>query len=120
MRVLQLGGKKGSILPNRVVKQIQVDRQIGLSVHAFDRSKTINLGYSDYADKYQMLSNLFSYLKHQRSISDFDRIDLNNLERVVVNPITRSSRKSETRNPKSEMVRQAHHPEPSRRAIAKF
>ncbi|MBE9544908.1 MAG: FtsQ-type POTRA domain-containing protein [Proteobacteria bacterium] len=101
MQVLQLGGKKGSILPNRVVKQIQVDRQIGLSVHAFDRSKTINLGYSDYADKYQMLSNLFSYLKHHRSISDFDRIDLNNLQRVVVSPI---SRKSETRNPKSETI----------------
>ena len=87
MQVLQLGGKKESILPNRVVNQIQVDRQTGLSVSAFDRSKTINLGYSDYARKYQMLSNLFSYLKHHRSISDFDRIDLNNLQRVVVNPI---------------------------------
>ncbi len=87
MRVLELGGKKGSILPNRVVKQIHVDRQIGLTVHAFDRGKTINLGYSDYAGKYRLLSNLFSYLKHHRSITDFDRIDLNNLQRVVVNPI---------------------------------
>jgi len=87
MRVLQLGGKNGSILPNRVVKQIRVDRQIGLTVHAFDRGTPINLGYSDYASKYRMLSNLFSYLKLHRSISDFDRIDLNNLQRVVVNPI---------------------------------
>ena len=94
MQVLQLGGKKESILPNRVVNQIQVDRQTGLSVSAFDRSKTINLGYSDYAAKYQMLSKLFAYVKHHRSISDFDRIDLNNLQRVVVNPITRASRKS--------------------------
>ena len=87
MRVLQLGGKTGSILPNRVVKKIRVDRQIGLTVHAFDRGTPINLGYSDYAGKYRMLSNLFSYLKRHRSISDFDRIDLNNLQRVVVNPI---------------------------------
>ena len=87
MRVLQLGGKKGSVLPNQVVKQIHVDRQIGLTVHAFDRGKTINLGYSDYAGKYRMLSNFFSYLKHHRSILDFERIDLNNLQRVVVNPI---------------------------------
>lgn len=94
MRVLQLGGKKGSILPNRIVKLIQVDRQIGLSLHAFDRSKIINLGYSDYAGKYQLLSQLLAYVKHHRSISDFDRIDLNNLQRVVVNPITRESRKS--------------------------
>jgi cell division protein FtsQ len=87
MRVLQLGEKNGSILPNRVVKQIRVDRQIGLTVHAFDRGTPINLGYSDYAGKYRMLANLFSYLKQHRSISDFDRIDLNNLQRVVVNPI---------------------------------
>jgi hypothetical protein len=87
MRVLQLGGKKGSVLPNQVVKQIHVDRQIGLTVHAFDRGKTINLGYSDYAGKYRLLSNFFLYLKHHRSILDFERIDLNNLQRVVVNPI---------------------------------
>ena len=87
MQVLQLGGKKGSVLPNRFVKQIHVDRQIGLTVHAFDRGKTINLGYSDYAGKYRMLSDFFSYLKHHRSISGFERIDLNNLQRVVVNPI---------------------------------
>jgi len=92
MRVLQLGEKNGSILPNRIVKQIRVDRQIGLTVHAFERGTPINLGYSDYADKYRMLSNLFSYLKQHRSISDFDRIDLNNLQRVVVNPIRIESR----------------------------
>ena len=86
MRIFQLGEKKGSILPNRVVRQIHVDRQMGLTVHAFDRGQTINLGYNDYAGKYRMLSNLFSYLKRHRSISDFDRIDLNNLQRVVVNP----------------------------------
>ncbi|MBW2656457.1 MAG: hypothetical protein JRC59_01950, partial [Deltaproteobacteria bacterium] len=91
MRVLQLGGKKGSILPNRFVRQIHVDRQIGLTIYAFDQGKTINLGYSDYAGKYRMLANLFSYLKRHRSISDFDRIDLNNLKRVVVNPIKRES-----------------------------
>jgi hypothetical protein len=38
-----------------------------------------------------MLANLFSYIKRHRSISDFDRIDMNNLKRVVVNPIKRES-----------------------------
>ena len=45
------------------------------------------LGYSDYSAKYHMLAKLFSYLKRQRRIFDFDRIDLNNLQRIVVNPI---------------------------------
>jgi cell division protein FtsQ len=91
MRVLQLGGKKGSILPNGDVKQIDVDRQIGLTIHAFDPGQTINLGFSDYVSKYNMLSRLFSYLKRNRSISDFERIDLNNLKRIVVNPVNRQT-----------------------------
>ena len=89
MKVLRLGGKQGSILPNQSISQIWVDRQIGLTLHAFDRIKTINLGYDDYDGKYNMLAKLFSYLKHQQSVSDFDYIDLNNLNRVVVNPLRR-------------------------------
>ena len=87
MQVLRLGAQKGSILPNHNIRRIRVDRQIGLTIFAFDRIKKINLGYSDYVGKYHMLANLFSYLKRQRSISDIDRIDLNNLNRVVVNPV---------------------------------
>ncbi len=93
MQVLQLGRQQGSILPNRLIRQINVDRQIGLTVYAFDRVKAIYLGYSDYASKYHMLANILSYLKRQRSIIDFDRIDLNNLKRAVVNPIRTESRK---------------------------
>ncbi len=89
MKVLQLGGGQASILPNRLIRQIRVDRQIGLTIYAFDRVKAINLGYNDYAGKYQVLENLFSYIKRQQNISDFDRIDLNNLNRVVVNPMRR-------------------------------
>ena len=89
MKVLRLGRQQGSILPNRSIRQIRVDRQIGLTLYAFDRIKAINLGYDDYDGKYHMLANLFSYLKHQQSVSDFDRIDLNNLNRVVVNPLRR-------------------------------
>ncbi|NNL76055.1 MAG: FtsQ-type POTRA domain-containing protein [Desulfobacterales bacterium] len=92
MQVLRLGAQQGSILPNRTIRRIRVDRQIGLTIFAFDRIKTINLGYKDYAGKYHMLANLFSYLKRQRSISDIDRIDLNNLNRVVVNPVKFVSR----------------------------
>jgi cell division protein FtsQ len=87
MQVLQMGLQQGSILPNRLVRQISVDRQIGLTLYAFDGIKAINLGYSDFPGKYHMLANLFSYFKRQPNILDFDRIDLNNLERVVIHPL---------------------------------
>ena len=87
MQVLQMGLQQGSILPNRLVRQIRVDRQIGLTLYAFDGIKAINIGYSDFPGKYHMLANLFSYLKRQPNILDFDRIDLNNLERVVIHPL---------------------------------
>jgi len=95
MQVLKLGQKQGSILPNHLIRQIRVDRQIGLTIHAFDRLKAISLGYSDYIAKYHMLARLFSYFKHRPSIFDFDRIDLNNLQRIVVNPVKIESRKKE-------------------------
>ncbi len=86
MQVLKLGKQQGSILPNRLIRQISVDRQIGLTIFAFDGLRAISLGYSDYIGKYNMLAKLFSYLGGQRRIFDFDRIDLNNLQRIVVNP----------------------------------
>jgi cell division protein FtsQ len=92
MQVLELGQQQSSILPNHLIRQISVDRQIGLTIYAFDRLKAISLGYSDYIAKYHMLGKLFSYLKRQRSIFDFNRIDLNNLQRIVVNPIKIESR----------------------------
>jgi cell division protein FtsQ len=93
MQVLKLGQKEDSILPNHLIRQISVDRQIGLTIYAFDRLKAISLGYSDYIAKYHMLARLFSYFKQRQSIFDFDRIDLNNLQRIVVNPIKMESHK---------------------------
>ena len=87
MQVLELGRQNGSILPNHLIRQISVDPQIGLTIYAFDHLKAISLGYSDYGGKYMMLAKLFSYFKRQRHLIDFDRIDLNNLQRIVINPI---------------------------------
>ncbi len=91
MQVLKLGQKQDSILPNHLIRQISVDRQIGLTIYAFDHLKAISLGYSDYIAKYHMLARLFRYFKQRRSIFDFDRIDLNNLQRIVVNPVKTES-----------------------------
>jgi cell division protein FtsQ len=87
MAVLKLGQKPGSILPIRSIKRIKVDREIGLTLFAFDQVKTIRLGYNDYQRKYDRLENIFRYFRRAKDCSDFDCIDLNDLDRIVVDPV---------------------------------
>jgi cell division protein FtsQ len=87
MQVLTLGKQARSILPNRNIKQIRVDREIGITLEAFKQIKTIVLGYYNYPLKYAMLKNILKYRKQKRNLPDFDRVDLNNVNRIVVNPV---------------------------------
>ena len=87
MQVLILGKQTRGILPNRKIKQIRVDREIGITLQAFKQIKTIVLGYHNYPLKYAMLKNILIYRKQKRNFPDFDRIDLNNVNRIVVNPV---------------------------------
>lgn len=88
MAVLQLGQEAESILPNRLIKKIRVDREMGLTLYMLDyesgRIKAIKLGYNDYTNKYDRLKNMLFYLNKRKRFSDFDSIDLNNLNRIVV------------------------------------
>lgn len=87
MQVLTLGKQARSILSNRNIKQIRVDREIGITLEAFKQIKTIVLGYHNYPLKYAMLKNILIYRKQKRNFPDFDRVDLNNVNRIVVNPV---------------------------------
>ena len=87
MQILTLGKQARSILPNRNIRQILVDREIGITLVAFKQIKTIVLGYHDYPLKYAMLKNILKYRKQKRNFPDFDRVDLNNVNRIVVNPV---------------------------------
>ena len=90
MDVLQLGRKAGSIIPNTLLKVIRVDRETGITLYAFKDIKAINLGYNNYSDKYERLKRVFFYMEKEHNFSDFDTIDLNNLDRIVVNPAKRT------------------------------
>ena len=87
MQVLRLGRQTRSILSNRNISEIKVDREIGITLVAFQQMKTIVLGYYNYPLKFNILKNILSYGKHRRSFPEFDRIDLNNVNRIVVNPV---------------------------------
>ena len=87
MQVLTLGKETRSILPNEKIRHIWVDRQIGITIEAFNQMKTIVLGYHNYPLKYSILKNIMSYRNRGGGFPDFSRIDLNNVNRIVVNPV---------------------------------
>lgn len=83
--VLRLGQRAESVLPNKLIRQILVDREIGITIYAFMKIKEIKLGYENYADKYDLLKKVLLYIKNINSFQDPVSIDLNNFNRVVVN-----------------------------------
>jgi len=91
MEILSLGRVPDSIFPNEKIRRIKVDRRMGLTLYTFDRGKEIELGYHDYQKKYTMLENVLFYLKKEQYFPDFNSIALNQLDRIVVNPIRNRS-----------------------------
>jgi cell division protein FtsQ len=86
MKILGLGQKPESVLPYSLIKKIHVDREMGLSIYAFDNIREIKIGYNNYQDKYAMLKDVLFYLEKNGGFSRLESIDLNNLNRIVVNP----------------------------------
>jgi len=86
MNILGLGQKPESVLPYNSIKKIYVDREMGLTIYAFDHIREIKIGYNNYPDKYAMLKDVLFYLEKNGGFSRLESIDLNNLNRVVVNP----------------------------------
>jgi len=85
MDVLRLGQRAESVLPNKLIRQIMVDREIGITIHGFNKIKEIKLGYENYADKYDLLKKVLLYIKNINNFQDLVSIDLNNFNRAVVN-----------------------------------
>jgi cell division protein FtsQ len=85
MTVLKLGQNKGSILTNKEIRKIEVDKDIGLTIYASDRLGALKLGYDDYPSKYKRLQEVLFYLKKNQTIPILNSIDLNNPNRIVIN-----------------------------------
>ena len=95
MQVLKLGQNPNSLLPNTLIKRIHVDREIGLTIHApafaSGMISTIKIGYHDYPGKYAGLKNVLTYIKKRNEFSRLVSIDLNNIDRIVVLPVSNES-----------------------------
>lgn len=87
VRVLLLGREETAVLPNKKVRFIQVDREIGVTIHLLDREKSIRLGFDDYARKLDVLQSILAFTGEPKSwrLGEIGSIDLKNPDRVVVN-----------------------------------
>ena len=95
MQVLKLGQNPNGFLPNTLIKRIHVDREIGLTIHApafaSGMISTIKIGYHNYPGKYAGLKTVLAYIKKRNELSRLVSIDLNNLDRIVVLPVSNES-----------------------------
>jgi cell division protein FtsQ len=87
MQILNLGRPTDSTIPNRKIRQIIVDRSMGVTLYAFKQTKIIQLGYDDYPRKYRMLATILAQAKRNRLVPDFTHIDLQDINRIVITPI---------------------------------
>jgi cell division protein FtsQ len=87
LQVLALGREPHTALPVRQVRSIRVDRELGITVTAFDEGAAVRLGYDDFPAKYRLLADLLAFFKAHPPAVDFDRIDLTDVHRVIVNPV---------------------------------
>ena len=87
MELLAQAAAHESGLPLRQVRTIRVDRELGLTVETDAEAQTIRLGYNEYGSKLRLLSDLMGFMKSQSGLAGFQRIDLTDMNRVIVNPV---------------------------------
>jgi len=96
--VLRLGTPADSVIPNRHLSRIVVDSETGITLQTRKGPKTVKLGFHDYARKYTVLRWLLAYLKQHRPDGwrELETVDLNNMDRIVVEPVYDNGKASET------------------------
>jgi cell division protein FtsQ len=85
--VLQLTRRHPAVLPSGRIRSVQVDREIGVTIHTFDRTQTIRMGFNDYARKLDVLQSILAFTRDSDAwrLGEPKSIDLKNPDRVVVN-----------------------------------
>lgn len=95
LAVLKLGSEPGSIVPNSILRKVHVDREIGLTLVAFNQPLVIRLGYENYPAKYEVLTQVLTYFSTRQADLEIDWIDLNDPERIVMNLKGESTQKTD-------------------------
>jgi cell division protein FtsQ len=96
MTVLAMGRQTPTVLSIADIRDIRVDREMGLTLHLPDSAPgpftSVKLGYDERAEgrgygvKYRRLRKIIDFLEREGAFLRIDAIDLRDLDRIVVNP----------------------------------
>ncbi|MFA6009132.1 MAG: FtsQ-type POTRA domain-containing protein [Desulfobacteraceae bacterium] len=86
MNIIQIAKVPDCSLPLSQIKQILVDREIGLTLLTSGNIRTVKLGYGNYEEKVRRMGDVSKFLKEKAKLDEIDTLDLHNLERIVVKP----------------------------------
>ncbi len=84
MDVLVLKEKIDRNIPQLSVKNILVDREIGVTLQTSGNIESILLGYGDYRIKYDKLKTICSFLNKRGQLRDVDSLNLVNPDRIIL------------------------------------
>ena len=87
MNIVKLAQNPGSRIGLSRIKEILVDREIGLTLLSDGPFRRIKLGYGDFEDKLERMSDVSTYLKEKAGLDAMESIDLTNINRIVVKPM---------------------------------
>jgi len=93
MKILKPRPRSGRLDLVAQIREIQADPALGLTIFITDARqpqgyRTVMLGFDDFDEKYATLQRIDAYLEKSRRYAGYRSIDLNNLNRIVVNPVT--------------------------------
>ena len=91
MEVIRLTRLHGSVLPSEYVHRIHADTETGLTLIGFANNMEIKLGFEDYESKFDRLRDMVAYLGPNNGIQHVGCMDLNDRDRVVIEPMDRIS-----------------------------
>lgn len=86
LEILNIGRSPKTVLPNTLIKNINVDREIGLTLETYGPVKKIQLGYGGYRKKYSRLEKILSYVEQDEEMEFIEALDLRNPDHIVARP----------------------------------
>ncbi len=84
LEILRLARAPDSSLPIKALREIRVDRELGITLITKDDFETVRLGYGDYAAKFERFSKLASHINRRPSLAAATSVDLTRANRIIV------------------------------------